>query len=202
LLIIPVSLRFDYIDGEARLSAHYFFLRFRIFPIPVKIEGEKKKKMTKKQKRKAVKEEKKKKLSHYIQTARLAMDMLKASRRGLRLIRESIVVSRLKILASIGGEDAHQAAESYGKTAAALFPALAFLGSIVTVKDPAVYLAPNFLSGETVVEVSARVRIMPLAVLAAAGLVAIRVFKVFYKGNEHTANPAQEHQSKNRAKSA
>ncbi|MCL2056843.1 MAG: DUF2953 domain-containing protein [Oscillospiraceae bacterium] len=191
---MPISACFDYAGGRAELSVRYLFLRMRILPIPVTIEGEKKKRLSRRAKKKAVREEKAKKLSHYMQTGRMALDMLSESRRGLRLIRRNVAVTRLKLLASVGGENAHRAAENYGKIAAALFPALGIVGSFVNVRSPSIYIAPNFLSGKTVFEASVRVKLPPYAILAAAGHIGFSIFKIIKNQGKNKEKVVNNHE--------
>jgi hypothetical protein len=184
LLIAPVITRFDYDDKGMRLSVQYLIFRFRLLPVPKEGKKDKKRRRPRaggRRKEKAKKEKAKKTAQSYLDMGKLALELLGEARWGLRLIRRSIVFSRLKLLASIGGEDAHQAAEAYGRAAAALFPALALLGCVFTVKQPAVYLAPNFLSEKTVIEASVRVRILPLAVVVAAVNIGVKLLKALLK---------------------
>jgi len=140
--------------------------------------------MSRRKKKKAVKEEKEKKLSHYKEIGAMAFDMLKQSRRGFRVIRKNIAVTKLLLLVSVGGEDAHQTAELYGKYAAAIFPVLGLLGSLVKIRDPAIYLAPNFLSEKTVIEASVRVRVTPLAILIATLHIGVSVIRVLLNSKD------------------
>jgi hypothetical protein len=175
LLWCPLVLRFDYAGGAAKLSLRYLVFRARFLPAKEKKSG-KSPRRQKARKRKAKPEKKANRT--VMETLRSLWEFAQASRRGLRILRRGIVITRLNILASLGGEDAHQAAESYGKLAAALFPALGILGTVFTVRDPSVYIAPKFLSPDSVFEVSLRVRIRLTTILAAGISSGVHYMKV------------------------
>jgi hypothetical protein len=175
LLWCPLVLRFDYVGGAAKLSLRYLVFRARLLP-----PGEKKagKSPRRRKARKQKPKPEKKADRTVMETLRSLWELAQASRRGLRILRRGIVITRLNILASIGGEDAHQAAENYGKLAAALFPALGILGTVFTVRDPSVYIAPNFVSPTSVFEISLRVRIRLTTILAAGISSGVHYIKV------------------------
>jgi hypothetical protein len=174
LLWCPLVLRFDYAGGGVKLSLRYLVFRAQFLPAKEK-KGEK---SSRRKARKRKQKPKKKADRTVMETLRSLWELAGASRRGLRILRRGIVIIRLNILASVGGEDAHQAAENYGKLAAALFPALGILGTVFTVREPSVYIAPNFVSPNSVFEVSLRVRIRVITILAAGISSGVHYIKV------------------------
>jgi hypothetical protein len=178
LLLIPVSVAADYRDGGLTAYARYGILKVKIFPR--KAKAEKKRGVKKKPRKEAVEE--RIDSAALMKRLKAVWALLKATPSGLRIIRKGLTVPRLVILLSVGGEDAHKAAENYGRTAAVFYPALRVLCGTVNVKDPVVYMAPNFISGETVCEVSLRARILPITVLAAGIAIVARYIKSISEG--------------------
>jgi hypothetical protein len=174
LLWCPLVLRFDYAGGGVKLSLRYLVFRARFLPAKEKKSEESPRRKARKRKPKP----EKKADRTVMETLRSLWELAGASRRGLRILRRGIVITRLNILASIGGADAHQAAENYGKLAAALFPALGILGTMFTVREPSVYIAPHVVSPHSVFEVSLRVRIRLTTILAAGISSGVHYIKV------------------------
>lgn len=196
LLLFPVSVGFDYGDGGPRAGLRYLFFRFDLFPAETAARAEKKAKRAQKKEKRKKEEAKPKGPGAGLDTAKTVWSLLRDSGRGLNLVRKNIVVSDCRILISVGGGDAHQAAERYGRLCAALFPALGALGRYVTLREPALYIAPNFLSAETVAEISFRLRVTPLIVLVAAADIFIKFVKSV------TANKRKRQKAKGRGRNS
>lgn len=183
LLLIPVIVCFDFEGGAPKLVIRYAFYWKKVLPVVDK-EKERAKKKTRRGKKKKEKEadEANARLSDSLKTG---LSLFHASKKSLRILRRGIVISHLKLLLSVGGEDAHDTAERYGKYAAALFPALDIVSALFTVREPSVYISPNFLSSETVLEASVRVRLLPMTILAAGLHVAGKFINILSTQKQH-----------------
>lgn len=163
LLLLPsISLHASWQEESYHLTAHYLFFRFDLTKErPKKDDTLKKKKKPKKEKE----EEKKAGIGDIIPQV---WETLKSSRWAFGLIRRHLIFYRLRVLASIGGPDAHQTAEAYGKTAALINGGLGLLGEIFPVHIEQIVIIPDFLSEQSHYDLSGRVRIRPIFGAAAA----------------------------------
>lgn len=186
LLLAPASVRLYCDEENMQLRVRYLFFSLNPLSQKEKPEKERPEKVKKKKKKKKAPEEKEAAAKESLQAV---WSLLKSSRRALRWIRKHLVFRGVKVFVSVGGEDAHQAAQSYGRLAAALFPALGAASQIFVIKEPVVYIAPDFLSDKTRYEISFRASIRPLFVFVALTTVLGSVVKLMAAG---APNPAKK----------
>jgi hypothetical protein len=176
LLLTPASLEIHYARGAVNLKARYLF--FRIDPLKKRSEKKKKEEPAKKEEAGPEKEEKPKKEKNLLKTG---WELLKASRRGLSILRKHLVFSRVRVYLRVGGSDAHQTAVSYAKISEAVTAGLDVIALAFVLRKPTVVIAPDFLAGGIDADVTARVGIRPLFVIAAGASVFYRYLRLQHK---------------------
>jgi len=175
LVCIPVRLHIAYSGQTFRLHLYLLFLRFDLSPDKLlqKLEqrGEKPQKKKKEKKAEpgteaAEEDEPKKKKK------KLGMEDIKplwlASRRALNLVRRHFILYQVRVNAAISRPDAHQTALAYAKTSAFLSVLLSILGELFVLKPARVHVSPDFTKDKSNWDISLRLRIRPVFVLAAA----------------------------------
>lgn len=180
IFLAPVSAQVSQRRGQLAVQLHYFFFRIQLFPFKPKKEARKKAK----RKPEAAKEKKKTDI-----TAALIWELVKTSRRGLRILRRHIVFSNVQIYISVGGEDARETALNQAKYAAAVAAMLDVIGLLFVLKPPRVGILPDFTSSETRYDLSFRAGIRPFFALMAGSNILIRFFRL--KRRSEPLSPVQ-----------
>lgn len=191
LLLAPVSAAVAVKDGETAVLVRYLFFRFDLSP------GREAKKPTSK---KAAKPPKKKKTEPEEtepetqkrsagELARLGLDLLRGSKKGLTIFRKHLVFSRVQLYISVGGGDAHQTALRYSRVCMAVAAALDVVGLLFALRTPKVGIAPDFTRSSTRYDCSLRVGMRPLFAIAAALSVAARLLPILIR--ERGSRPRQ-----------
>ncbi len=91
---------------------------------------------------------------------------------ALRRVAHSVVIGRLQLCMTVGGERADQIADRYGQMCSAVYPLVTALSAVIRVRKSQVRVQPDFLSEGTDVRFRMTMYIFPLGVVW-AGLVAL-----------------------------
>lgn len=209
LLVCPVTVRFEYTDGEIRLRLSYFL--FRLFQMPSEKKPKKAKKPKKEkqpdkgktpqkteqpqepppeqpaadaasaesEKPKKDKEKKKPKAS-LEELFELVKLVLDSLGKPLKRLLHRVVIDKLRIEIICGGEDAAKAAINFGRMNILVGNALGWLGSFFTLKDPEqIHIDVDFYSESTDVSVSLRVKATVITFLAFAFTLLFRAVRYY-----------------------
>ncbi len=181
LLFSPVIISFTYDDGRLDLKARYLFVgidlmkRMKKPPKPEKPEAEKKEKKEKKKK------EKRAKKRPFSETAGIVWELLKASRKAMRIIRKHLIFYKIKVTAVVGGPDAHTTGNSYAAYCTIIPNLISLLDSVFSAREPEVLILPNFMSEKTYWSIAFKMRLAPGFVLAAAFYILLKAVKILLK---------------------
>lgn len=188
LLRIPIVVAADYGDGFTA-GARWLFLRIPLVPRPEKKPKKTKKEKPKEEKKEEAPKEEKAKgpgafarfyqyqgIPGFIELLRATVDALKKFGYG---INRSIKVRRFDLQLVITGGDPAEIAEKYGKTCAAIFPALGFLASHLRFRrncSRRIDIHPDFTGWDKKqVQCGAEFAIRPSTLLAAVIALAVRL---------------------------
>ena len=175
-LLLPVYFEIIY-DGDVAACIRYIFFRFKVFPAK-----EKKIKKQKKKKEEGKKPEKKSKTS-FEDTVSTVINMLRAVDGKLRKV---IIISKFEFFSSISGDDACEAAVSYGKLSAIINTSLAVLKNLVIIKRSKIIISPDFISEETKTYLHIKIRIIPAVLAFAVIKIFISYLKITAEENKKT----------------
>jgi len=177
LLLAPVSLRFVYRDGKFQLHLCWLLLKFDFSPETLSTRASRraqkvkhKVKKLKKAKVKKIKEKKKRMgsipaLKSILKYSNL---ILAASRKSFDRIRRNLVFYKVDVKGCIAAKDAHKTAMMYSYAAAVTATLLSVISRLFVLRRYRVQLMPDFTRDSSLLDISVRVRIMPIVVLSAA----------------------------------
>ena len=208
LLSVPLIVQAEY-GQELTLGVRWLFLRIPI--VPAKEKKPKKKKKKKKEKPENEKEEKPKKekdpdkpnvvqrfyqykgIPGFVDLLRRTVEILKKFRHGVWLC---FKIRKLHLQMLITGGDPQALVEQYGKTCAAVFPALGWLSSHLRTKRGGVkaHISPDFTGfAKKEMAFDADISICPLVLICALLAMLVRLgFRVvlrFFKGAKPPKTP-------------
>ena len=197
LLLLPsVRLHLSYKQGEAQVSLHYLFLRFRLFPLKEKPDAkEETDQEAEEADAKEPKEEepqKKKSFAHQLEDIR---DLVRSSGKALNRLRRHIIFYRLQGHIAIAREDAHQTALAYAKTALLLQTLLEVIGEVFVLKKHKLTLSPDFTRESSVYHLSLRIRFRPLFVLTAGVGVLLALLRNAHRGKKNSVSKGGSYES-------
>lgn len=190
LLFSPIVLRFSSRNGAMSFKLRYIF--FIVDLSPEKLE----KRKTKRAERLAKKESKKKKPKEEAQPAeekkkkKAAVTMktiwsyVKASKKGLDAVCRHVVIYKIKATIIAGGGDAAQIAKNYAAYCMIASNGLSVLDTLFDVKEPDIYIQPDFLREKTLFELAFRVRILPWFLLLAGVNVFSGILKIMRENKQ------------------
>jgi len=210
LLSIPVVLRVEYADGVA-LRLRWLFLTILRVPAPEDKKPKKKKKKKekpekeKKPKEKKPKEEKEKKpnafqrfytyqgIPGFIELLRRAVEVLKRFRHGMW---RCFKIRELRLHMVVMGDEPRELVEKYGKTCAAVYPALGWLSSHLRSRPGKIRTAivPDFTGlARKEIACTAEISVVPRTLIAAVIMLAVRmVVRVVLKFLRGAKPPAEK----------
>jgi len=201
LLCVPVVVQAEYAQALT-LRARWAFLKIPVIPGKEKKPKKKKKDKPKKEKPEKLKEPKEKSnkpnilqrfytyqgISGFIDLLQRTIEILKQFRHGLWLC---FKIRKLSLHMRITGGDPQSIVEKYGKTCAAVFPALGWLSSHLRSKPGKVraQISPDFTGlAEKEMAFATEVSVVPLVLIHALIMLLIRLgFKValrFVRGSK------------------
>lgn len=187
LLFSPVILRFSYKDGKTSAKVQYLFFIIDFSPEKLASRTEKKAKKTVKEeykKQKAEEETPQKKTKAASDTVKTVLSLIKASKKALDTIRNHLVFYKIKSVVIVGGRDAAVIAQNYAKYCTIAANGLSVLDSIFVVKEPDIYIQPDFLREKTFLELAFKMRISPWFPLSAAIGLLFEFLKVTRKNKQ------------------
>ena len=220
ILILSVKVRVTvHSEDGVDLNVRWLFLKFKI--LPKKEKPEKKKKDKKKKEKKPKKEdetvsepkppkEKKKGDNIFVRFYKNngvdgVVDLLKrlaeVLKTGFVNVARSFTIEELYISLLVGAGDSAATADKYGKTCAAVFPAMGVITSKLKVKKYSVDVNPDFIYGGSNARVHAQLSVVPRRLINSFIGMGVRlVFKVaikFLKGSKAKKPEAQKEENKN-----
>lgn len=184
LLLSPVILRFSYKGGKMSAKLQYLFFIIDFSPEKLAARTEKKSQKAVKEeykKQKAEEEQPQKKKNAASDTIKTVWSYVKASKKGLNILRRNLVFYKIKGAVIVGGGDAAQIAESYAKYCTIAANGLSVLDTLFVVREPDIYIQPDFLSEKTRLELGFKVRISPLFPVLAGISILLGILKVMRK---------------------
>ena len=204
LLSVPLVLRVEYADGVA-LRLRWLFITVLRVPAPEDKQPKKKKKKKEKKEKEKKKEDKPKKekekkpnpfqkfyeyqgISGFIELLQRTVEVLKKFRHGLwRCFR----IRELRLHMVVMGGEPQELVEKYGKTCAAVYPALGWLSAHLRSRPGKVRatIAPDFTGlAQKEMACTAEISVVPRTLIAAVIALAVRLgIKValkFFKGTK------------------
>lgn len=211
VLLVKVKITVHSENGVS-LSAGWLFLKFNILPKKELSEKQKKKKEEKEKKKKekaarkkakeeeknkdaekdeTVKEPKAKKDNPFVKFYRnngvsgvveLLQRLVASLKSGFMRVGRAFVFDELFVSLLVGTGDSAQTAEKYGKTCAAVFPAMGFITTNMRVKKYSVDVNPDFAYGNNNARLHVTLSFRPLRLINAFTVTgASLVFKVLIK---------------------
>ena len=158
------------IREQVRITAGFLWFRFQLLPFqkkePKAEKGNKKPPREKKRKRDAPLEEKAAELEKepvgektFGETVELVLLLVRSALLGLEDILTHLRFTRMRIAISVGMDSADQTALAYGGISAGVYNLLAVLDKGCVLRLKSVDVAADFVSGETVYDISFRVRL-------------------------------------------
>lgn len=194
ILSVRVTLYMTY-DEEFKLDIGWLFIKLHILPKKEKTEKEKKpkkepKEEQEKQPAEEVKSEEKKdniivsfyKNQGFSGVLQLLKDTVNAINGMFGTIFRHFVFRELKLYMTVGSSDAAQTAQLYGKTCAAVFPAMGLITSTCNVKEYDCAVKPNFMVAEKSAIFRVVLSFRPIFAIAAVVVLAFKLlFKVVFK---------------------
>ncbi len=178
LLFSPVIVSFTYDGGKLGLKIRYLFVGI---DLTKKAAKPPKREKPKKQKAKEKEKKKPEKKRSPAETAGVAWELLKTSRRAMRILRKHLIFYKIKVTAVVGGPDAHTTGNNYGMYCVIIPNLLSLLDSVFSAREPQVLIMPNFMSETTFWSIAFKVRIAPGFVLAAAVCMLFKFAKILLK---------------------
>ena len=169
-LCIPAGVSFSYQKGKASAVLRWFFLKKRLLPSEKREEGDEKNPAPEKflaRKKKTDGAEKEEKGVSKEMLLSLAKDALPRCIAPIRKLLHRTTIAAFRLSMVICGRDAAETALRYGQTCTAVYSAIAVLGQVFTLKPERIDLYPGFAVEEGDIDLSAEIRLTPLAVLAA-----------------------------------
>ena len=198
LLALPLYINADY-DEEFRLSIQYEWLRFQL--IPKEENGRKPKRLYTAKKKKAKPDTKKEgSFSALIKNqgvggaVSLIWRVVKLAGGAFHKTLRGVAGLRFDLTVSVGGEDAAEAAVSYGRTCAVIYPAVGMVASQMKYMNHNIDIHPDFDSEDTKFTLSARFRVIPMLALGHFLAAAIKLLwgVIMDKVRESSAQALQE----------
>lgn len=168
LLLSPVILRFAYQGEKVSAKLQYLFLVIDFSPEKVAKRAEKKAKKAVKQEYKKQKTEEpeeppiKKKERAALDTVKTVWSYVKASQRAWDILRKHVVFCKIKATVIVGGGDAAKIAQDYATYCTAAANGLSALDTLFAVREPDIFIQPDFVREQTVHDLKFQVRISPL----------------------------------------
>lgn len=188
LSLFPVSLRVAYREEKLTVTGHYLFLSIPLVPgkeeeKPDEEEEEKEPEEKKPKEKKPIKEQ----LAQWKELGAKGLELLKTSKRALTTVKNHLIFYKIQIFALVGGEDAHQIGEEYGAHSAIIGSAMGLLYQFFHVKEPIIWLQPDFLATKSEYDISFRVKIKPIFALVAGLGLLTKIVKL--RGKEDSSQP-------------
>ncbi len=166
ILLIPLQIEFSQ-DARTELLVRYLFYTRTILPAPAR---KKPRAAKKKEKRKPGKPEKKpeKTLGERWEAIRPYLSLLPKCARLIRRFLRRTTIADFNLQISVGAPDAAKTALLFGHVNTAVFTAVALVDELFTLRVRRVDVSADFVSGKSDARLSLKVRLVPLAALAAA----------------------------------
>lgn len=176
----------SYAGDEFFLQIRYLFVRYRVCPRPErKAKKQKPGKAAKKKPFRVRDLLRKNGLSGFLE---LVGEAARVALGSAKKLFSHLVVDRLSVELSVGGEDAAQVALRYAETCGAVSTAFGALLSAVKCRRPHVRVTPDFQGGESAVRFRVRARVR-LFFLIMAGLSALIGFGRLYLKSKKQSDP-------------
>ncbi len=188
LLSIKISVIVHSEDGVT-LDAQWLFVKLHL--IPKKGHNKKKKKKKKKEKKpkdekpdETVAEPKKKKPNIFVKFyhnnglggfVELLEDLVKALKGMFRRILRAFIIDELFISLLVSAGDAADTAVKFGKTSAAVYPALGFISSNMRVRKQHCEIFPDYVNGQSSTRLHAKISVVPRRLIGAVIIVAFQL---------------------------
>ena len=166
LLLVPCRIRAAYHEGELTADGRWLLWRFALWPLPEKSPAAP---LEKKPAGKPAAPKDKKDSRPFMDWLQLINDLLPALRTALRRIFGAVTLKQCRITMTVAAEEADQTALRYGRAHALLYTLYAFLSRHIHVREFAVSLSQDYLSGPEgeMADADLLLLISPLALLAA-----------------------------------
>ncbi|MEG1778600.1 MAG: DUF2953 domain-containing protein [Oscillospiraceae bacterium] len=191
LTLLPIGVKICY-NSILTVDVRYLFLKFRVYPMKSKKKKEPKQiKAKKKQsaKTKVKKTKSKEKTQNISETIEMVLDILRALPKAIKLLLKSFCIYDLQLTMTIGREDAHQTALTFGKMSAYIYSIFAVLNNIFKIKVKSMVIQPDFY-GEEKNDVNASVKIVLIPIIAI--IAAIYFAVAFLKDDKKTYTNSKE----------
>lgn len=218
--VLILSIRFTVYmtyDEEFMLDISWLFIKLHILPKKEKEEKPKKEKEPKKENEEEPSEEKPEKekkdnilVSFYKNQGfsgvlQLLKDTVNAINGMFGTIFRHFVFRELKLYMTVGSADAAETAQLYGKTCAAVFPAMGLITSTCNVKEYDCAVRPNFMVAEKTAVFRVVLSFRPIFATTAVVVLAFKllfkvVFKLLKNKPKEPVNKASETQNANNIK--
>ena len=218
--VLILSIRFTVYmtyDEEFMLDISWLFIKLHILPKKEKEEMPKKEKEPKKENKEEPSEEKPEKekkdnilVSFYKNQGfsgvlQLLKDTVNAINGMFGTIFRHFVFRELKLYMTVGSADAAETAQLYGKTCAAVFPAMGLITSTCNVKEYDCAVRPNFMVAEKTAVFRVVLSFRPIFATTAVVVLAFKllfkvVFKLLKNKPKEPVNKASETQNANNIK--
>ncbi len=218
--VLILSIRFTVYmtyDEEFMLDISWLFIKLHILPKKEKEEKPKKEKEPKKENEEEPSEEKPEKekkdnilVSFYKNQGfsgvlQLLKDTVNAINGMFGTIFRHFVFRELKLYMTVGSADAAETAQLYGKTCAAVFPAMGLITSTCNVKEYDCTVRPNFMVAEKTAVFRVVLSFRPIFATTAVVVLAFKllfkvVFKLLKNKPKEPVNKASETQNANNIK--
>ena len=218
--VLILSIRFTVYmtyDEEFMLDISWLFIKLHILPKKEKEEKPKKEKEPKKENEEEPSEEKPEKekkdnilVSFYKNQGfsgvlQLLKDTVNAINGMFGTIFRHFVFRELKLYMTVGSADAAETAQLYGKTCAAVFPAMGLITSTCNVKEYDCAVRPNFMVAEKTAVFRVVLSFRPIFATTAVVVLAFKllfkvVFKLLKNKPKEPVNKASETQNANNVK--
>lgn len=180
LLLSPVILRFSCKGGKLGAKVQYIFFIIDFSPEELAKRAEKKAgKVVKEEYKKQEAEEgtPQKKQKAASDTVKTIWSLLKASKKGLNTIRKHLIFYKIKATVIVGGGDAAAIAKNYAAYCTIAANGLSVLDSLFVVREPDIYIQPDFLREKTLFEFEFRMKIRPWFPLSAGIEILLKFLK-------------------------
>ncbi|MEE0930304.1 MAG: DUF2953 domain-containing protein [Acutalibacteraceae bacterium] len=194
LLLIPVNFYIEY-DGEnTKVKLGYLFLKFYLMPKPEKKKKKQRKQKKKKTPEKPEQEKKKKKeesentfskifkeqgVSGIIEILGEILDIIKGF---LSDVSKHILIRKLRIDISAGGNDAFETAMNFGYICDGIYPLIGALSALVTFCHiPDININADFDNKTTTASLFTQIATRPLFLIKAMIFYLFKAFKLYMK---------------------
>ncbi|MGI6404440.1 MAG: hypothetical protein ACOX0K_09620 [Oscillospiraceae bacterium] len=195
LLLSSIRLHISYRQGQAQVSLHYLFLRFRLYPSKKKAASKKKRDKAPKKEEAAQPEGKPKKKKSLSQRLEEIRHLIGSSSKALGRMRRHIIFYKLRGHITISREDAHQTALAYAKFALFLHTLLELVDSIFVLKKHRLTLSPDFTRETSVYDVSFRIRFRPLFAFLTGGEILLALLGKASKNSKKSVSKGGSYES-------